>query len=148
MGMRLHIGWLGVCDVMKLFVVEALSDVHHSGEVGAETGIAGEMLADLWLEAHEVTVDGFSFTEIVEDGTVGLELDVILGDRTALLELVQFLAGEELGITVLETLAQERAEMLPWILTMGCSRDMNGPFGRETVKQHDSCNNTVRGREF
>ena len=103
--MGLHIGWLGVCDIMKLFVVEALSNVHHGGEVGAETGIAGEMLADLWLEAHEVTVDGFSFTEIVKDGTVDLELDVVLGDRAALLKLVQFLTGKKLSITALETLA-------------------------------------------
>lgn len=85
MGMGLHIGRLGMGSVMELFIVEALSDVHHGGQVGAEIGIAGEMFADLWLETHEITVDSFSFSEVIEDGAVGLELDVILGDRTALL---------------------------------------------------------------
>jgi len=85
MEVGLHIGRLGMGNVMELFIVEALSDVHHGGQVGAETGITGEMFADLWLKTHEITVDSFSFSEVIEDGTVGLELDVILGDRTALL---------------------------------------------------------------
>lgn len=76
------------------------------------------------------------FTEIVEDGASGLVLGSILGDRTALLEAVQSLAGKELGVAALETLTPEVSEVLPWILAFGSSGNMDGPLGRKAFKQH------------
>lgn len=150
MGMRMGLDGerLESGGIMELFIVETFGNVHHGRQIGTEVGVSGKMFAKLGLESHEVAVHGLSFTEVVEDGANSLELEVVLGDRTVLLEAVQLLTGKELGVTALETLAQEGSEVLPWILAFGRGRNMDGPFSRKAIKQHGCCKNAIGGGEL
>ena len=49
-------------------------------EVGTEVWVSGKMLTDFGLEPHEITEHSVDFTEVIEDGTKCIELEVVLGD--------------------------------------------------------------------
>ena len=82
--------WSGCTErisVSILNTVKAFGDLLDHGQVLTVNRMASKMLLKLGLQTIQERLDGFSFIDIVDFCTEGLEFGDILGDGTALFEL-------------------------------------------------------------